>query len=1147
MSKRIRFWLAIAAAVLATYAALGFWAVPWLAQREMVRYVETQLGRKATLGALHFNPFTLGLRADALALAEADGAPILSLGRLDVALQWRTLATGAWRFSHIELADPRVHLAIAPDGRFNMAELAKALARGRKPSTDASLPRLVIDRLSVAGGRVDLQDRQAGYANTFAPIAFQLTGFSTLPDRSDTHVFTAEWARGGKLRWTGQATLDPMRASGELVLENASLPELSVYLKSATRATLAAGMLSATVPYTLAYAGGRLQAKLAGARVALRDLAVAREAATDSFAALSRLDVSGIDADIVTRRIAVADVRAEGGRLSVRRDARGTLDIAGLMREAAGPAAVPAIAPAVPVSGWSVAVRRVLFDRIALAVEDATVDPPLTLAAASARLELGLQAAQNGAALEAKVTDGALVLGDVVLAKGKQPPVKVARLGLEGAALDLGARKVNVARVFAEGGQLDVLRDRKGAINLAAWVPGAGQPANVAAPTTKATAPKAAPEWQVVVGAIELGKFAAALGDEGSGVRLNVADFHARLLGAGTDARQPVAFDTRFSLREGGQVAAQGSVVPATGAVRTRLKLDTLSLKPLQPLLAQHVKLTLEGGALSAQGELVAGPGAGARDKPVLRYDGSVGVSGVVLKEAGGAVFAAWRTLDIPQLTATAGPNRLDIPELRIAGLDAKMAIEPDRSFNAVRLLVTAPAPAAVLPVAMHGAAIGTPAADSEPFAMRIRRVRVQDAKLDFTDLSLRPQFSAKIHELNGVVNGLSSSPGARAQVELDGRVDAFGLARVRGELNLFSPRSHTDLGVVFRNVDMVPASTYGMKFAGYRVAGGKISLDLQYKIREGKLEGDNKIVIDKLRLGERVDSPDALKLPLQLAIAILEDADGRIDLGLQVAGDLADPHFSYGAVIGKALANVLTKIVTAPFRALGAALGLSGEKLEAIVFDPGSGTLLPPEREKLRQVAQIMGKREGLRLSVPAQYGSVADGAALRMLAVRREVAQRAGIQLAAGEAPGPLDTGDRAVRSALRALYAQRFGEAELDKQKKAAEASAAAKPQDAASAPQAQALPVWQRVGKMVQGEPQVADAGAFYAQLRERLEREHALPADALSQLGTERARAIAAALAEAGVGAARIVAGAPEDAEVAVGKPVPVKLGLASSR
>ena len=433
---------------------------------------------------------------------------------------------------------------------------------------------------------------------------------------------------------------------------------------------------------------------------------------------------------------------------------------------------------------------------------------------------------------------------------------------------------------------------------------------------------------------------------------------------------------------------------------------------------------------------------------------------------------------------------------------------------------------------------------------MRIRRLRIQNANLDFTDLSLRPQFSAKIYALNGVITGLSSKRDARSQIELDGRVDEFGLARIRGELNPFAPRNNTDINVVFKNVDMVSASPYSMKFAGYKVKEGKISLDLQYKVRNGQLEGANKIVIDKLTLGERVDSPDALKLPLELAIAILKDSDGRIDLDLPVSGNMNDPQFSYGAIIWKAVGSVLTKIVTAPFRALGSLFGISGEKLEAIEFDPGSDRLLPPEREKLKQVAQLLSKRPQLKLSVPGQYSEAADGAALRARAVRMEIAKRAGIKLEAGEEPGPLDLRARAVRGALRDLYAERFGAAELDKQKKAAEAAAVtpagAPPAAGLKAETAkEKLPIWRRVGKLIQGEPQVADASAFYRKLQERLDQNQPLAPDALIQLGAQRASAIVAALKGAGVDPARAIAAAPEKVSSDVDKPVPLKLGLAA--
>ncbi|HEY5582813.1 MAG TPA: DUF748 domain-containing protein, partial [Rhodoferax sp.] len=1113
--------------MLAAYTVAGFWLVPLLIKNQVPKFGQTELARQATIGEVRFNPFTLRLEAQDLHLAEADGAPLFAIGKLAVALQWKSLIRRAWSFSDIRITAPSANLAIAPDGKFNLAELLATLERRpHEASTDTSLPRVVIEQLALEQGKVDVHDRRAGYDNTFAPIDFSLSNFSTLPENNDAHTLTAQSARGGKMRWKGTASVNPIRASGEVTLENASLPELSVYLKSYTRARVAAGQLSATLPYSLSYVGGKFEARLEGAKVSLRDLALAREGVTDSFAALTRLDVNDINADLERRQATAGEVRADGGKLSVKRDAKGELDLTNLMIASAGPAAASGPVTAVAVNNWKLAVKQVLFDQVAVSAVDETARPPLKLNAGKVRLQLQVAAEQAGANFQLKLSQAALSLTDLALASGTQAPFKLAQLAFTDGRLDLAARQVSVGRLYAEGGQLQLVRKRDGKFNLVDLLPRSG--------ATRAQAPVVAPgkPWVAVAKTVELSKFGVDMTDTGAGVKVHVTDLAVKLEGASSDLKRPVKFNAGLALREGGQFTAQGSVVPASGELQADVRLKQLALAPLQPLLAHYLKLKIARGNVSAQGRLTTG--AGTAKSASLRYVGALNVAGLTLNEEDGGLFAAWKNAGADKLTASLRPNRLDIPELRIVEPNAKLIIEDDRSFNAARLLVKPNAGAKV------EAPTQAKAAD-DPFPVRIRRVRFQNAKLDFTDLSLRPQFSAKIYELNGVINGLSSNREARSQIELDGRVDEFGLARIRGDINPFAPRNNTDVNMVFKNVDMVAVSPYTMKFAGYKIAEGKISLDLQYKVRDSQLEGANQIVIDKLTLGERVDSPDALKLPLQLAIAILKDSDGRIDLGLPISGNLSDPKFSYGAIIWKAIGNLLTRIVTAPFRALGSLLGVSGEKLESIDFDAGSDRLLSPEREKLKQVAQILVKRAQLKLLVPAQYSEAADGAALRARALRVEIARRAGIKLQAGEEPGPVDLGDRAVRGAMRALYAERFGEAELDKQKKAAEGGAAA-PAAAASMPDtkteaAQAkLPLWQRVGKLIQGEPQVADASAFYNQLQERLNQNQPLAADALAKLGAQRAEAILAALKEAGVDPARAAAAAPEKVESDVGKP-----------
>ncbi len=1140
--KRWQRWAVGSGCALAAYSAAGFWLVPYVIQHQLPTFAEKELARQASIADVRFNPFTLRLEADQIAFREApgadgkSGAPLLSIGALAVQLEWKSIVRRAWSLADIRITAPQAQLTITPDGKFNLAEVLATWQRNHPEKSEGGMPRLVITHFALEQGKVDWQDQKAGYADNFTPINFTLDNISTLPDANGSYSLSADSARGGKLHWRGTASLSPIRGEGELILNDASLPGLAAYLKAYTRATVTSGKLSARLPYAFSYADGALQATVKGAGLALRDLALVQDGKGAPFTSLDTLGIAGVNADLARQSVTVDKINLYGGKVAVRRDSRGEINVANLMlpgkpAPVAAAAAVPA-APAAPSKPgkWKVDLHQLALANVDVSVIDETVSPALQLSARQVQLNLQL-ALQQGPAGMATVIDGAHVsLADLAMQRGAQTPFTLTQLGFRDGKIDLAAHTVHLGAVTASGAQIDLARNRQGEFVIAQQLP--------VFASGKADAGKETPSapWSSKVDKVELSQFSARFDDAGTGIKGTLQDARLSLHNVSNDMKQALPFELGVGLREGGLLTAKGKFVPGTGAVDAQLNLQQLTLAPVQPLLAQHVKLKLAGGTLSGSGRLTTG--GGAPTAPKVRYEGGVDIAGLVLNETDGKRFASWKSVRADKLTASVGPDFVDIPELRVVEPNAQLIIENDRSLNAQRLLVKAPEPAAA------PATTATPTTADAAFPVRVRRVRLQNAKLDFADLSLRPQFAAKIYELNGVITGLSTKRDARSQIELDGRIDEFGLARVRGQLNPFAPTDNTDLNVVFKNVDMVSASPYTMKFAGYKVAEGKISLDLQYKVRNRQLDGTNQVVLDKLTLGERIDSPDALKLPLELALAILKDSDGRIDLGLPVSGDMNDPQFSYGALIWKAVGNVLTKIVTAPFRALGNLLGISADKLESIDFDAGSAVLLPPEREKLKQVAQILAKREQLKLAVPGQYSDT-DGAALRAQAVRRAVAAKAGIKLEAGEEPGPLNLGERKVRGALRELYGERFGKAELDKQKKAAESAVPATAAAAASTAAPAKIPVLQRLGKLIEGEPQVADTGAFYTGLREQLEAKQPLPADALNKLGAQRSAAILAALQQDGTPAARVSAGAPEKTEAAPGKLVGLKLGLAA--
>jgi hypothetical protein len=583
-----------------------------------------------------------------------------------------------------------------------------------------------------------------------------------------------------------------------------------------------------------------------------------------------------------------------------------------------------------------------------------------------------------------------------------------------------------------------------------------------------------------------------------------------------------------FRVRDGGSFEASGEVIPALPAMDMRLKLADLPLKPAQPYLASVARLTLTGGWLSVDGRATYG-------KRGPDFKGGFALRDLRINETEtGQRFLAWKSLGSRQLQAS--PAGLAIGELVLAGLDTKVHIDKDKSVNLSHLLRKSDAMPASAPA-------GTPKekAASPGYLVSIDRIRFVDGAMDFADHSLALPFGTRIHRLRGVVVGLTSRPGAPGQMELDGQVDDFGLARAVGQIDLFNPTRFTDLKVIFRNVEMTRLTPYSATFAGRKINSGKLSLDLEYKIKERQLAGNNQVIMDKLTLGERVDSPEARNLPLDLAIAILQDSDGRIDLDLPVSGSLDDPQFSYGSIIWKAIVNVLTKIATAPFRALGALFGGS-EKFENVAFEAGDAELTPPEREKLMRLATALNKRPNLALTIHGVHADV-DRIALQDRQLRRAIAERMGLRVAADGDPGPLSTNSPKVQGALEGLFSDRLGGGELAALKDGfRKANPGELQQNVAGKMLSRLTGLFRETRTLSDQEVEQLKGADFHAVLYERLRQREAVSDAQLQALAAARGANVAEILKAASAPVARLSLASPEKVE-GDKRDVPVRLVL----
>ena len=246
------------------------------------------------------------------------------------------------------------------------------------------------------------------------------------------------------------------------------------------------------------------------------------------------------------------------------------------------------------------------------------------------------------------------------------------------------------------------------------------------------------------------------------------------------------------------------------------------------------------------------------------------------------------------------------------------------------------------------------------------------NANVHFIDRSLQPNVNITLEQLSGTLSGLSSDDPQRADVHLQGTVGKTARAEITGKINPWNSKQPLDLTLSLSGMDLLPADPYSGKYLGYRLKKGKLSAQLTYQIAERNLKSENRLTLDQLTLGQKVESPDATRLPVRLAIAILKDRDGRIVLEIPVNGSLDDPQFTLGKVVYRAVETVLARIATSPFSALAALLGGKGEDLSFQEFQPGSTNLLPAVIAKLDVLANGLYERPELRLEIE---GSVDRG----------------------------------------------------------------------------------------------------------------------------------------------------------------------------
>jgi hypothetical protein len=583
-------------------------------------------------------------------------------------------------------------------------------------------------------------------------------------------------------------------------------------------------------------------------------------------------------------------------------------------------------------------------------------------------------------------------------------------------------------------------------------------PASTSAAGTNAS-PSAAAPWRAVLDELNLEGFSVTAEDRvpATAAQIGLDDLRVKLTGVSSQTNAPVTANIDFKWRAGGtvHVEANGTLLPPAG--EAKLAVTKLALPPIQPYVEEQARLVLTSGELNVNGQARYSPGNRAGSE--VQFIGDVSIANFAsIDTIAYHDFAKWEDLGLHGIQFALHTNGLSVEEVKFRGLETSLVISSNGQMTVQALLKQKPSASSI--TAPTAAASSEPAPASEPFPVKVAALVFDKCSFNAADQSSTPRFSTRIEEINGTIRDLTLPALTRAGVDIRGKVSALAPFEISGSLTPDAKNPFVDLKLSLKNDDLTPFTPYTEKYAGHPLNKGKLSFDLRYLIENRNLQASNVIAIDQFTLGPRNASTNATKLPVKLAVALLKDRNGRIDLDLPVHGSLDDPKFNIGALVWKAISNILLKAATSPFSLLGAIVG-GGEELQYVDFAPGAATLDGAQTNKLDTLAKALYERPALNLEISASVDPAPDRERLSLQKLRDKIKSLRVRELTESGSPVPplselkLDPAD--YERLLRKAYKDTFNLAPERAIREAQQAAAATNAQAAAptTAPAAPAI--------------------------------------------------------------------------------------------
>jgi hypothetical protein len=600
--------------------------------------------------------------------------------------------------------------------------------------------------------------------------------------------------------------------------------------------------------------------------------------------------------------------------------------------------------------------------------------------------------ARNGQATDVRFSDVNAALRNLRLElPGEREPLwRIPLLAIKDGNVDVGKKTIVLGAVEAREGNAYIQRNSDGAISYsrlakAPAAAGANAPVKDAPPAKKDDA-----GWAIEAKQISLERFRIAYDDRGlqTPAKVALSDLSLRLdnFSNAKNRRAKASIRTRINNKGVLQLAGTAGVNPV--AARFNVQAQQVEMLPFQPYLAEQVNFIVTSGNMGTKGNLSIEGSAGAPLK--VGYEGGFQVADFAAVEKDTAQdLLKWKSLDLGGVQlAAVSPLQLGINDITLAGFYARIIIAADGKINLQNLAAEKkePSETSAPPAATAAPATAAPAPAGEQ-RITIGKINLQDGDINFSDFFVKPNYSANLNAVQGTIAELK--PETPGDIMLQAKLDNAAPVDIQGKINPLAKNLFLDLTADAKEIDLNPFSPYAVKYVGYGIERGKLSFNVKYKLDDRKLTAENQIILNQLVFGEKVESPTATKLPVLLAVAVLKDRNGVIDVNLPISGSLDDPQFSVGGIVLRIVINLITRAVTAPFALLGSVFGGGGggAELSYIEFEPGRTTLTQAAEAKIKTLAAAMNNRPALKLEISGRTDPANDLEGLKRVGLERKV----------------------------------------------------------------------------------------------------------------------------------------------------------------